>query len=177
MKTFHLPDGREGLIVEVPKETTSFKLNDYQGHLSFYMSGGESSKHHKLLEGNWQILADTSTMSEEVAATLGLDVRCFSCGGDGKETCNNPDHGFLSAMNGVLNANESRCPVCGHSDDHKIRRYVDGKFIQPDCYECNGTGILNYENAIRLADEYGYDQPLEFIGLDPANRYLILVKG
>jgi len=47
--------------------------------------------------------------------------KCPSCGGDGIETCHNPDHRFLAAMDGsMLNANESACPCCGHREDHKI---------------------------------------------------------
>ena len=98
--------------------------------------------------------------------------RCLSCGGDGKETCNNPDHGFLSMMNGsgALNANESACPCCGHSADHKIRKWdpETGKYYYPPCYECSGTGLMSESQAIQFADEYGIDEDIE-VFVSPRN--------
>ena len=55
---------------------------------------------------------------------------CEACGGDGVETCDNPDHWFIA-----LNLGEwgrLGCPGCGHDIDHKVRGSV--------CPECNGTG-------------------------------------
>lgn len=56
---------------------------------------------------------------------------CESCGGDGIETCDNPDHGGLEA--GLFGRDEQRigCPCCGHDPNHKMK----GK-----CHDCNGTG-------------------------------------
>jgi len=92
-------------------------------------------------------------------------VICICCGGDGIETCNNPDHGFLRAFDGIggRGANESACPCCGHDEDHKIKKYVDGKYVYSKCYECDGTGVLTEEKALELADEYGYDDELKYI--------------
>lgn len=91
-------------------------------------------------------------------------VKCFCCGGDGKETCSNPDHDFLSMMDGVfLNANESACPCCGHDPEHKIKKWVNGKFIYNKCWECDGTGELSEDRANKLADEYGYDDEFQYI--------------
>lgn len=45
-------------------------------------------------------------------------VDCPMCGGDGKETCDNPDHGFISAVGGETG--RLGCPVCGHDPDHKV---------------------------------------------------------
>lgn len=70
--------------------------------------------------------------------------KCPACGGDGKETCNNPDHGFLRYVIGAIkSANESACPCCGHDEDHKIFKYVDGKRVKVICYECSGKGVVN----------------------------------
>lgn len=60
-------------------------------------------------------------------------TNCESCGGDGKETCNNPDHGFISAVGGEIN--RLGCPVCGHDPNHKV--YGGGK-----CEDCNGLGFV-----------------------------------
>lgn len=64
---------------------------------------------------------------------------CQSCGGDGRETCSNPDHGFIGAVGGEIG--RLGCPVCGHDPYCKV---PDGG----DCEECNGTGI-DPEAAIR----------------------------
>lgn len=97
--------------------------------------------------------------------TIEKTYRCLSCGGDGKETCNNPDHGLLSMMNGAgaLNANESACPCCGHSDDHKIRKWDQqtGKYFNPPCWECSGTGVMTERQANEYADEYGIEEDIE----------------
>jgi len=65
------------------------------------------------------------------------DETCPVCGGDGKETCNNPDHGAIES--GILGGEVRRlgCPVCGHDPDHKV---PDGG----KCEKCGGTGG-NYE--------------------------------
>lgn len=57
---------------------------------------------------------------------------CEDCGGDGKDTCNNPDHGFIEAMPGEIG--RLGCPVCGHDEDYKVPN-------GGDCEICNGTGI------------------------------------
>lgn len=80
-------------------------------------------------------------------------VLCPDCFGDGIETCHNPDHGFLIGVLGaVYGANESACPCCGHSSDHKMK----GK-----CETCNGTGQVSkedYDNYIdEFVDEYDRD--------------------
>jgi hypothetical protein len=54
---------------------------------------------------------------------------CPDCGGDGKEHCNNPDHGFINAVGGELA--RLGCPVCGGDPD-----WV-GEGV---CLTCEGTG-------------------------------------
>lgn len=56
---------------------------------------------------------------------------CETCGGDGKETCTNPDHGMITAIGGETQ--RLGCPVCGHDENHKVKG--GGK-----CEDCNGTG-------------------------------------
>lgn len=61
-----------------------------------------------------------------------LLAECPDCGGDGKETCNNPDHGLIDACLGH-EVQRLGCPVCGHDPEHKV---PDGG----DCDTCKGTG-------------------------------------
>lgn len=61
-------------------------------------------------------------------------VECPDCGGDGKETCNNPDHGFISAL-GFHDIGRIGCPGCGHDPDHKV---INGG----KCETCKGTGKI-----------------------------------
>lgn len=63
-------------------------------------------------------------------------TKCPDCFGDGIETCHNPDHGFLSAFMSRYGGNESACPGCGHSYDHKMGGV---------CYTCSGTGQVSKE--------------------------------
>lgn len=87
-------------------------------------------------------------------------VWCPVCGGDGMETCNNPDHGFLEGIvsqTGTHSAGESACPVCGHSTDHKT-----GK----KCPECNGTGIMEFNQAMEISEQYGLDNELIPVKMD-----------
>ena len=56
--------------------------------------------------------------------------KCLSCGGDGIETCDNPDHGFIIAMGGEIE--RLGCPCCGHDPDHKMKG---------PCPECDGSGF------------------------------------
>jgi hypothetical protein len=58
---------------------------------------------------------------------------CPDCGGDGKETCNNPDHGFIGGIGGEIS--RLGCPVCGHDENYKVPN-------GGDCETCNGTGAI-----------------------------------
>lgn len=58
---------------------------------------------------------------------------CETCGGDGKETCTNPDHSFI-AMQSFNDIGRVGCPCCGHDPDHKV---INGGI----CEDCNGTGF------------------------------------
>lgn len=80
-------------------------------------------------------------------------IICPACGGDGKETCNNPDHGFIEAMAGEIG--RLGCPVCGHDPNHKVNR---GKNV---CPLCGGHGNVCYDVAEDYARETGYDE--EFV--------------
>ena len=64
-----------------------------------------------------------------------VEFDCLDCGGDGKETCDNPDHGFIGMMPGDIG--RIGCPCCGHDPNHKVPN--GGK-----CESCNGTGTVKY---------------------------------
>lgn len=66
-------------------------------------------------------------------------VGCPVCGGDGIETCSNPDHGFIAGM-GLY---ELRCPICGSDPYHKVPN--GGK-----CDFCNGSGEVTEERAAEI---------------------------
>lgn len=44
--------------------------------------------------------------------------KCPVCGGDGRETCDNPDHAFIKAVGGEIG--RLGCPVCSNDPDHKV---------------------------------------------------------
>ena len=85
---------------------------------------------------DWKALRDNWPKKKE---TL---VDCPVCGGDGKETCSNPDHGFIGAMGGH-EVSRLGCPVCGHDLDYKV---PNGGI----CEFCNGTGEVNEKKAEEL---------------------------
>ncbi len=64
-------------------------------------------------------------MSEEL-------VECPLCGGDGKETCDNPDHGLIDALS-FHDVGRIGCPVCGHDERHKVKN-------GGSCELCGGAG-------------------------------------
>ena len=67
-----------------------------------------------------------------------LKVGCQDCGGDGRETCNNPDHGFILCSSGDIG--RLGCPVCGHDPKHKVPG-------GGSCETCNGTGLVDDEDG------------------------------
>lgn len=80
---------------------------------------------------------------------------CPDCFGDGIETCHNPDHGFLGAISGIVSANESACPCCGHNPKHKMKG---------TCYTCKGTGHVTREEYDSFIDKYlPYDADVDLI--------------
>lgn len=77
---------------------------------------------------------------------------CFVCGGDGKETCSNPDHGFIDGIGGETS--RLGCPCCGHDPYYKVPN-------GGDCEACSGDGRISESEFETLADEYGYDNEPE----------------
>ncbi len=79
---------------------------------------------------------------------------CLDCGGDGKETCHNPDHGFISALS-FHDIGRVGCPCCGHDPDHKIKN-------GGECDTCDGKGHTTYDAACYFLGPDG-DEPEEFV--------------
>lgn len=76
--------------------------------------------------------------------------KCPACGGDGIETCYNPDHGFITAVGGEIG--RLGCPCCGHDENHKMNGA---------CPECSGGGVVSSEEWNKIAVEYGIDYPID----------------
>lgn len=76
---------------------------------------------------------------------MGLFI-CPMCSGDGKETCNNPDHGFISALS-FHDVGRIGCPCCGHDPNHKVKN-------GGDCDICNGHGLITTNQMESFVDEY-----------------------
>lgn len=67
---------------------------------------------------------------EEQIKALAEDQNvCPACGGDGIETCDNPDHSFIGALGGEVS--RLGCPCCGHDPNFKM---------SGPCPECAGSG-------------------------------------
>jgi hypothetical protein len=54
------------------------------------------------------------------------EVICPTCNGFGTEMCDNPDHGWFSAVGGDIS--RLGCPGCGHDEHHRVMGTVC-----PDC--------------------------------------------
>lgn len=78
-----------------------------------------------------------------------LTHNCPSCGGDGIETCHNPDHGLINALS-FHDTGRFGCPVCGHHPKHKVK--YKGAYGQ--CKYCSGVGRVTVTEAfLILVDE------------------------
>ena len=74
---------------------------------------------------------------------------CPNCNGDGRETCHNPDHGFIGALS-FTGIGRIGCPCCGHDAQHKVPK--GGK-----CETCNGTGDVPLAVAEAFISDMEYD--------------------
>lgn len=84
--------------------------------------------------------------------------RCPVCCGDGKETCTNPDHGFISAL-GSQEVGRLGCPCCGHDPEHKIPN-------GGDCEDCKGHGVVTKEVCVEILHSYDIDEDFEEYFID-----------
>ncbi len=77
---------------------------------------------------------------------------CPECNGDGKETCHNPDHGFITMLS-FHDIGRLGCPGCGHDEKHKVPR-------GGSCELCEGNGEVS-ENIARefcISMDYDFDK-------------------
>lgn len=71
---------------------------------------------------------------------------CKTCGGDGKETCTNPDHNFIESPLGAVGPGDIGrigCPTCGHDPEHKVPN-------GGACDDCEGTGLIGIDRIVSL---------------------------
>lgn len=95
---------------------------------------------------------------------------CPDCGGDGHETCHNPDHGFIHSMPGETG--RLGCPVCGHHPNGKIMNWENGKRVPRPCYTCAGTGKVTR----KIGENYLYDNGCDF-DLEPLSPPPTQISG
>lgn len=76
-------------------------------------------------------------------------VVCPDCGGDGKETCHNPDHGLISALS-FHDIGRIGCPCCGHDEKHKVRN-------GGSCETCCGSKLVHIDVARDFCTGMDYD--------------------
>lgn len=121
-------------------------MENYEAHLASLPRIPIEGKH------KWKLWSDV-----ELDKDFRMEVKCPDCGGDGKETCHNPDHGFIDAVGGELR--RLGCPVCGHDEDHKVNR---GRNV---CPECGGLKTVTPDVFEEYGREYGYDKEPEYIAI------------
>ena len=81
---------------------------------------------------------------------------CPECGGDGKDTCNNPDHGLIRILS-FTDEGRLGCPCCGHHPQFKMPK-------GGDCDICEGKGKVTIEKAEAYLKEYdGDEQEIDII--------------
>ena len=78
-----------------------------------------------------------------------LMVTCPDCGGDGKETCHNPDHGLISALS-FRDEGRLGCPCCGHNERHKVPK-------GGPCDTCSGSTKVTEKIAREFCEGCDYD--------------------
>lgn len=81
------------------------------------------------------------------------NYECPMCGGDGKETCSNPDHGFLRVMS-FHDVGRIGCPVCGHDENYKVSG-------GGDCDVCDGREIVTGKICKEFCEDADIDMDIE----------------
>ena len=152
MKILELDLKKKVLIVEIPR------LADYEfinKECKYLKIGNEEVKLNASTLDKFEFLCKGSELTEEIASELvEKHCMCFVCGGDGKETCTNPDHGFISMLS-FHDVGRLGCPCCGHDPNHKIKN-------GGNCECCNGLGKLTETQFNQQAYEYGFDDDIDF---------------
>ncbi|MDX7992623.1 hypothetical protein [Xenorhabdus littoralis] len=89
---------------------------------------------------------------------------CPECCGDGKETCNNPDHGFIGTFP-FHDTGRIGCPCCGHDEFHKVKN-------GDNCYICSGTGKVTDAQFSDYCDEYSLDRKWHLLDVELVNNIM-----
>ena len=110
---------------------------------------------------NAHLIAAAPDLYESLGSTPCV---CPVCGGDGHETCSNPDHGFIAAMGGEID--RLGCPVCGHDENHKTN---SGE----KCDECKGSGDVPISQALAYCGDE-FEEMLEFHDPDTTERMVAI---
>lgn len=74
---------------------------------------------------------------------------CPECCGDGKDTCTNPDHGFIQMLS-FHDIGRIGCPCCGHNEFHKVKS-------GGECEICCGTGSVTDSEFSQYCTELDID--------------------
>ncbi len=145
--------GRNIVAVKLPEDKhLQVWIND---NVLYWQTPSDLNNDGIKLPSEATLLFTTSIATEEDAMGV-VDTTCEYCGGDGIETCNNPDHGFINAVGGELQ--RLGCPVCGHDENHKVRYWKDGKYEYGKCDYCFGTGhVDSLESLTSLLKSHGLE--------------------
>ena len=76
---------------------------------------------------------------------------CPNCGGDGKETCHNPDHSFIHAVGGETS--RLGCPGCGHDEEHK----TGGSYCETCFKDGESNGLVSLKKHKEFIKVMRYD--------------------
>jgi predicted RNA-binding Zn-ribbon protein involved in translation (DUF1610 family) len=99
----------------------------------------------KTIRAALQSALDAQWLSIETVPNVSqTGAECKSCGGDGIERCDNPDHGLLNAIS-FRGANESACPCCGHDEFYRMKHWdhADKKYVWNKCPDCSALTTPN----------------------------------
>lgn len=107
----------------------------------------------------------SNTTEKGMAYDRLLCAVCPDCGGDGRETCHNPDHGFIHGMMGWHEIGRLGCPVCGHDPNGKVKN--GGK-----CETCDGVGRVTIKTAEEFLDAMDYDMEVQLVEANCTQRWV-----
>lgn len=86
-------------------------------------------------------MTDLLTMIRVVDTNDKATKVCKTCGGDGIERCDNPDHGFIEIMS-FDDIGRIGCPCCGYDGFFRMKTWKNGKYEWNDCLDCGGSGKI-----------------------------------
>lgn len=173
MKRLELELQKRLLIVDLPHKDCEYGGLLRNRNLYFFTEKMNSDEDYPVcfpLPYDCEFICKGSELTEEIAKGFTDSYyTCFVCGGDGRETCTNPDHGFISALS-FHDIGRIGCPVCGHDPQHKIKN-------GGECECCKGSGKLDSFEFSHEANEYAYDGEGDYNSSLDSFIYAIKSKG